>query len=126
MNWKKLLLIAVLFVSLLAFVGCGDTGDENGEENGEAMYTDGSYVGTAEGYGGEIELEVTIENDEISGIEIVSHSETEGIGDEAVQDIIDQATGQQNTDGVDVVSEATVSSEAAIEAIDNALSEAKN
>jgi len=129
MNRKKLLLIAVLMVGVLVFVACGDNGDDNGAGNGEdngGMYADGSYVGTAEGYGGEMELEVTVENDEITNVEILSHSETEGLGDEAVQEVIDQAIGQQNTDGVDTVSEATVSSEAAIEAINDALSQAEN
>ncbi len=121
MNRKKLVLIAVLLVGMLAFVACGD--EAEGDASG--MYTDGTHTGTAEGYGGELEVEVTIADDEITGIEVVSHNETEGLGDGAFDDVISQIIENQSTEGVEAVSGATASSNAVIEAVDNALEEAK-
>lgn len=121
MNRKKIVLIAVLLVGMLAFVACGD--DAEGDTVG--MYTDGTHTGIGEGYGGELEVEVTIENDEITGIEVVSHEETEGIGDEAFDDVISQIIENQSTEDVEAVSGATASSNAIVEAVDNALEEAR-
>ncbi len=121
MNRKKLLLIAVLMVGLLAFVACGD--DAEGDTSG--MYTDGTYTGTGQGYGGELEVEVTIENDEITGIEVVSHQETEGLGDAAFDDVISQIIENQSTDDVEAVSGATESSNAVIDAVNDALEDAR-
>lgn len=121
MNKKKLVLIAVLLVGMVAFVACGE--EAEGDANG--MYADGTFTGTAEGYGGELEVEVTIENDEITGIEVVSHSETEGLGDEAFDDVIGQIIDNQSTDDVEAVSGATESSNAVVNAVDNALEEAE-
>jgi len=121
MNRKKLLLIAVLMVGLLAFVACGD--DAEGDASG--MYTDGTYTGTGQGYGGELEVEVTIENDEITGIEVVSHQETEGLGDAAFDDVISQIIENQSTDDVEAVSGATESSNAVIDAVNDALEDAR-
>ncbi len=118
MNRKKIMLIAVLMVGLLAFVACGE------EAAGDAMYVDGTYTGTGDGYGGELVVEVTIENDEITGIEVVSHSETEGLGDAAFEPIIDQVIEDQGTQDVDAVSGATETSNALIDAIDEALAQA--
>jgi urocanate reductase len=115
MTARKLMVIALLLVGVLLFTACeGDT------ETEESMYVDGMYSTSAEGYGGEIELNITIADDVIEEIEVVSHEETEGIGDEAINEIIDQAIGQQSTEGIDVVSGATVTSNAVIEAIEEA------
>ncbi|NBG87500.1 FMN-binding protein [Isachenkonia alkalipeptolytica] len=118
---RKIVLIAVLLVGVLSFVACGE--EAEGDANG--MYGDGTYNGTAEGYGGELEVEVTIDNDEITGIEVVSHSETEGLGDQAFDDVIDQIIENQSTEDVEAVSGATESSDAVVDAVDNALEEAR-
>ena len=82
-----------------------------------------SYVVTAQGYGGEVRLEVFINEDEIVKILVLEQSETEGIGDNAINEIIGQIIETNSTD-VEVVSGATVSSNAAIAAVNDALAQA--
>lgn len=89
----------------------------------EADYTDGTYSATAEGHNGPIEVEVIVENGTISRVEILSHEETNGISDPAIEEI-PTAVVENNTPEVEAVSGATVSSEAIIEAVNTALEEA--
>ncbi len=105
-----------------------DEDDDNGiigdDDDEDGMYADGTFTGTADGYGGEIEVEVTIEDDEITDIEVVSHDETEGIGDDAMDELKDRVIEEQGTENVDAISGATVTSDAFLEAVDDALDQA--
>ncbi len=114
MKNRKMMLLAVLVIGVLAFAAC-----EEEVVPEETMYVDGMYATTAEGYGGEIELQVTIEDDVISEIEVISHNEPEEM-EGAIDGIIDQAIGQQSTEGIEVVNDAEETSNAVIEAIDEA------
>lgn len=87
-------------------------------------FKDGTYVGKAEGFYGNIEMKVTISGGKISDVTINKMDETEGIGDVAVKKIAENAVAK-NTGDLDTVSGATVSSTGAITAIKNALSQAK-
>ncbi|ABW19638.1 FMN-binding protein [Alkaliphilus oremlandii] len=87
-------------------------------------FKDGSYVGKAEGFYGNIEMKVTISGGKISDVTINKMDETEGIGDVAVKKIAENAKAK-NTGDLDTISGATVSSTGAITAIKNALSQAK-
>lgn len=97
--------------------------DLDGTVATEADYTDGTYSATAEGHNGPIEVEVIVENGTISRVEILSHEETNGISDPAIEEI-PTAVVENNTPEVEAVSGATVSSEAIIEAVNTALEEA--
>ncbi len=87
----------------------------------------GEYIGTAMGMGGEIKLKVTILNGEIQDIEVLSHSETEGIGTVAIEQLIPQMIAANGTRAVvsgepmDAVSGATITSNALFAAVENAL-----
>lgn len=94
--------------------------EDAGIELGGGAQEQQGVLGTGSGYGGDIVLDVVVENGEIKEILVVEQSETEGIGDEAIDEMIDKILSEQSTD-VDVVSGATVSSEGTIEAVDNAL-----
>lgn len=87
-------------------------------------YTDGTYSATVEGHNGPIEVEVTVENGDISNVVILSHAETDGIADPALEGI-PTAIVENNSTDVDVVSGATVVSEAIIEAVNTALQDAQ-
>lgn len=87
-------------------------------------FKDGTYVGKAEGFYGNIEMKVTISGGKISDVTINKMDETEGIGDVAVKKIAENAKAK-NTGDLDTVSGATISSTGAITAIKNALSQAK-
>ncbi|MTI95590.1 MAG: FMN-binding protein [Firmicutes bacterium] len=78
--------------------------------------SDGVYVGEAEGFSGQIRVAVTVEAGEITGIEIVDHSDTPEIANPAFDEMIDAVLESQALD-VDFVSGATISCEGFIEAI---------
>ena len=86
--------------------------------------TDGTFTGTAQGYGGPITSQVTIENGYIAKVEIVDHaSETPAYYAQAerlTQDIVDAQTTT-----VDTVSGATFSSAGILNSTTQAL-EASN
>ena len=90
------------------------------EEAEPATYTDGTYQGTAEGYGGDVTVEVTVEGGSISSISVLSaKGEDAGyfnMAKEVIQEILDAQSVE-----VDAVSGATYSSEAIKNAVSAAL-----
>lgn len=95
------------------------------EETDEAVtYTDGVYTGTADGHNGPLEVQVTVEGGVITAVEVLSHEETEGISDPAIADV-PAAIVASNSTAVEIVSGATVSSEAIIAAVEAALADAQ-
>lgn len=86
-------------------------------------WQDGTWTGTAQGYGGDVTVSVTIANKKITAIEVVSASaETPSFFSKA-KAIIPKIIEAQNPD-VDVVSGATYSSNGIINAVKNALTKA--
>ncbi|NMB39010.1 MAG: FMN-binding protein [Firmicutes bacterium] len=77
---------------------------------------DGVYIGTAQGFGGEVELAATFADGNIVEIEVLSHSETPFVANQAFKKIISAIIEAQSTD-VDVVSGATYTSNAVINAV---------
>lgn len=122
---KTLLLTGSMSLVLAA---CGneeaDTGaddaatEETAEETTEEASGDG-VQGTAEGHNGELVVEVTFDGDEIQAIDVVENPETEGMTDEVFTTMKDQIVESNSTD-VDTITDATVSSEALIEAVEDA------
>ena len=92
-------------------------------DDSDAVYQDGTYEGSAQGFGGTITVRVTIQNGEIADIVIVSASnETPEYFGRAKAVINSILNGQ--TTNVDVVSGATYSSNGIIQAVRNALGKA--
>lgn len=132
LNKMLFFLLSILLISLLA-VGCGGSAppsengvnDENdGNEEQAAPSEKEVYTGEAEGGWGPVIVEVTLDGDTIVNIEVVEQNETEGLGDTAIDELIPKIIEAQSTDGIDVVSGATASSNALIEAVNEALSKA--
>jgi len=96
-----------------------ETPEEEPDEEAEEAETR-TITAVGEGYGGELQLEVTLENDEIIDIEILSHSETEGFAEDALEQVPASIIEAQSTD-VDAVSGVTETSEAIMEAVESAL-----
>lgn len=93
---------------------------------GEAEYelSDGEYIGVGEGgMGGAITVKVTMDGDRIAAIEVLKHMETQGICEKALDAIPQEVIAQQSVD-VDVVSGATMTSTALLNAIGDALAQA--
>lgn len=99
----------------------GDSGES--EEAADATYEDGTHTGTAEGRNGPVEVEVTVTDGAITDVTILEHSESEDISDPAIEEV-PQAIVENNSTDVDVASGATVTSEAIMNAVDNALEDA--
>ncbi len=94
-----------------------DNDEDGSSTSGEK---DGVYSGEAEGFGGAVIVDVTVENGKISDIEITSaEGEDDSYLDMATA-VIPKIIEEQSTD-VDVVSGATFSSTGIIEATQNAL-----
>ena len=53
--------------------------DADASEESEGAYKDGTYEGEADGFGGPIQVKVTVENGEITDIEVVSAEKEDGL-----------------------------------------------
>lgn len=122
-NIKSYAAVALLALALTA---CGNkadtTTDTANTESAEAVEKVGEA--TAAGYNGDIKVKVTMEGETIKDI-VVDHTETEGIGADAVPTLVEDIKKNNGTEGVDNVSGATVTSEALKTAVDEAIKAAK-
>ncbi|MCD7865309.1 MAG: FMN-binding protein [Clostridiales bacterium] len=80
-----------------------------GDEETQSAYTDGVYQGTATGFGGDITVEITVEDGEITDLTILSAENEDGAYLTMAEDIIDAILEEQSAD-VDTVTGATFSS----------------
>lgn len=88
------------------------------------QYQNGTFTGSGSGYEGNITVNVTIQNDVITGISVASHGEDEPFWSNA-QAVISSILSAQSTN-VSAVSGATYSSNGIKAAVAAALSSAKN
>lgn len=97
-------------------------GSIGGAAMAEGM-TPGTYEAAAQGFHGDVKLSVTVDAEKITAIDILEHSETEGIGAAALPKLVEAVLVNQ-TIGVDSVAGATVTSEAFKAAMTDALTQA--
>ena len=90
---------------------------------GAMAMTAGTYEAEANGIGGAVKVSVTVSETAIESVEVVSHSETAGISDPAIEKI-PAAIVEGQTLAVDVVAGASVTSGAILSAVEQALTEA--
>lgn len=102
-------------------------GQEDGQETEEeaGSFKDGTYTGEAEGFGGTIQVSVTVEAGSISEITIDSADGEDNAYLTMAEDVIETILKAQSAD-VDTVSGATYSSTGIREAVRNALKEASS
>ena len=110
---KKLLVLLLAFAMAFSMAACSSTPEE---EPAEAV----TLNGVGEGFGGPIEVEVMMEGETITAVEVLSHSESSGISDPAIEGI-PTAIVEANSTEVDAVSGATYTSEGIIYAVNNAI-----
>ncbi len=110
------ILLPILAIAILA----GGMFISNKIKEKAETYADGIYIGEDEGFGGTIRVEVEVSDGKIVSVYILEHSESEGIADPAIEGIPKAIVDAQSTE-VDIVSEATVSSNAIMGAVRNAL-----
>jgi len=85
---------------------------------------DGVYFGKAEGFGGEVGVDVTISGGKIAKIDVRPHEETPFVAGPAIEQLVKTIVETQSTD-VDVVSGATYTSKALIAAVQQAVRKAE-
>lgn len=114
-------LIMVMAVSLGACASPEPVENNGGSETPvtESTFTPGTYEGSAKGFHGDINLKVTVDENEITEI-VAEHTETEGLGDKAVEALIESAK-EKDSLALDMMSGATYSSEAFLAALEIAL-----
>ncbi len=89
---------------------------------GANVYIPGTYTGTARGYGGTVQADVTVSGKSIESIEVNGEKET--LLNMVLPGLTDSIISKQSTE-VDAVSGATLSSNAIKKAVDEALSQAR-
>lgn len=142
---KIALILCVMIIMSLGMVACannddnnntGNTGTNNTDTNGTGTKENGTngtgtnggngaagagtLQGSAQGYGGEVTVTVTVDGDDIVSVEAVGEKETQGVGSKAIEELPDKIEEADSTD-VEGVSGATVTSNAIKEAVDKAL-----
>lgn len=91
--------------------------------SGNFPYKEGIYYGTAEGYNGDIEVAVVLQDKSIKAVLVTKNNDDERFFNRAM-DVVKNVMKKQSTD-VDVVSGATYSSNGLLNAVKNALKEAE-
>ena len=94
-----------------------------GAKSGGSTYKDGSYEGSAKGFGGNVVVKVTVKNDKIEKIDLVDASKEDGSYLASAKGVIKSILDKQSTD-VDTVSGATFTSTGIINAVISALEKA--
>ena len=98
---------------------------EEGSDDSENVYKDGTYTGSAQGFGGAITVQVTLANDEITDIQVTGAPGEDSAYLSQAEGVISSIISAQSTD-VDTVSGATFSSTGIINAVVDALGKAEN
>lgn len=108
--------------------GTNTENKENTENNTTAVtgtlpYNEGVYYGTAEGYNGDITVAIVIQKKTLKAVLVIGEEDDDAFFGRAM-DVVTQMMKKQSTE-VDTVSGATYSSNGLIQAVKNALEEAK-
>ena len=124
--------LAMMLVVLMAFSLAGCAGASTATEEpaatvepatGEATGVSGTFEGAGEGKDGAIRVNVTLEDNVITGVEIVESHETKGLSEAPMKEVIDQVLAK-NSLTIDQVSGASYSTNGLLEAIESALATA--
>ena len=114
---KKILIL--ILACLLIVTGCSSS---DKQEN-DLSFTAGTYLGTGIGRNGNVEVEVVFDETSIISVEVTNHAETESIAKTPIERIPSDIVDNQ-TLNVDVVSAATITSDAIIEAVADCVAQA--
>ena len=113
-KYLSLLLALVMVVSMMSF------------GHAEGTFTPGTYEASAEGFGGDVKVTVTVDENAITAIGITGDGETPALGGLAMPQMQEAYVGQADAEAVDGMAGATVTSSAVKEAVAAALEKAKS
>lgn len=105
---RRILRAAACLTACCALAACAATADER--------------TGEAQGYGGTLKVSITMDGDKVTNVQVLEHHETEGVGTKAI-DALPAAIAKAGVPEVDIVSGATMTSNAIIAAVRNAMGE---
>lgn len=94
-------------------------------DTADPVYKDGTYTGDGQGFGGNIQVQITIADDTLTDIQVVSAEKEDSAYLSQGKAVIDRILEAQSTD-VDTVSGATFSSTGILMAVEDALGKAEN
>ena len=117
---KRLSAVIALTLSI-SLVSCTTNNNANIDKN--LSFKAGTYSATGKGNNGDIKIEVTVSDSKIESINVTESSETPGLGDVALDSMIESILSTQSL-GIDTVTGATNSSNGLIEALEACLTEA--
>lgn len=122
---KSIISIAMSAAMLFSLAGCSKNSDGNEDAVKPGNIKAGTYSATAEGFDkGEVKVQVTVDAEgKITKVDIDAASQTPDIGGAAVSTISENIVKSQRLD-CDIVSGATITSNAILEATEVALKEA--
>lgn len=107
--------IGIIVIMVLLLTAC---------KQQEAIYVPGTYINEAEGYYSTLKVSVTVSEYDIESIEVLSHEEPEILADVVFEKLPPRIKKKNSTD-VDIVSGATYTSKALLEAVSVALDQAR-
>ena len=102
-----------------------DQADSEEADDSDNVYKNGNFEGSGTGYGGTITVQVTLEDDTITAVSVVSAPGEDSAYLSQGENVINSVISEQSTD-VDTISGATFSSTGILEAVNDALSKAEN
>ncbi len=127
MNMRRILAIVLSVLMILSVAACSAPGNDSentsAPSNETASLKEGTYEVTGEGMNGDVVLNVTFDKKSITDISVKDASETEGIGVPAFDLMFPEIVKHQSV-AVDTVSGATVTSNAIIVAVTEAIKQA--
>ena len=118
---KKIVKLMLSVMMIASMAACSSA--PKNDQGGEGKFKAGTYTGTAQGNNGDVTVEVTLSADKIEKVEVTEHKESAGISDAAIANIPASIVESQSLN-VDTVSGATHTSDAILDAVKAALTEA--
>lgn len=112
---KIMVLMAAVLCMASLLAGCGSKPE---------LYNAGTYTATAEGYAGDVTVEVEFDKASILSVKVTDHNETVGFGDRAAEELPKKIVESQTWE-VDAVSSATVTSDAIKAAVKDCMAQAE-
>ena len=119
---KRIAALALAAAMVFGLVGCGSSSSSTAASSTASAGVSGEFTGTAQGMG-EVSVTVTLTDGVITNCVIVGDGETEGIGSVVIANAPEEIVSA-NKGSIDVVSGATITSNAVNEALAAALAEA--
>ncbi len=130
MRKRSVVLPLALTVTAASLAACGNSATtettaaatEASAAAGE--YTPGTYTGEADGFGGKVTVEITVDENKITDVKVTGDDETENIGKAHLEELGKAVLDAQSAE-IDGASGATVTSDAVKAAAASAIAQAK-